>query len=73
MPPPESEPARAALFPIPRTEAGREGLRALIAQPRTALLAVDFDGTLAPIVSQAVCRAAASRRASECCARWLHR
>jgi trehalose 6-phosphate phosphatase len=54
VPPPEFEPARAraALFPIPRTEAGSDGLRALTAQPRTALVAVDFDGTLAPIVSQ---------------------
>jgi trehalose 6-phosphate phosphatase len=54
VPPPEFEPAlaRAALFPIPRTEAGDEGLRALTAQHRTALVAVDFDGTLAPIVSQ---------------------
>jgi trehalose 6-phosphate phosphatase len=52
VPPPEFEPARAALFPIPRTEAGSDGLRALIAQPRTALVAVDFDGTLAPIASQ---------------------
>jgi trehalose 6-phosphate phosphatase len=48
----ESASARAALFPIPRTEAGNDGLGALIAQHRTALLAVDFDGTLAPIVSQ---------------------
>ena len=54
MAPPEFEPARAAaaLFPIPRTQAGEEGLRTLIAQPRTALIAVDFDGTLSPIVSQ---------------------
>jgi trehalose 6-phosphate phosphatase len=54
VPPPEFEPARApaALFPIPRTEAGSDGLRALIAQPRTALVAVDFDGTLAPIVTE---------------------
>jgi trehalose 6-phosphate phosphatase len=53
VPPPESElPAPAALFPVPRTEAGSEGLWALVAQSGTALVAVDFDGTLAPIVSQ---------------------
>jgi trehalose 6-phosphate phosphatase len=39
-------------LPVPRTPAGVEGLRALIGQPGTALVAVDFDGTLAPIVSQ---------------------
>ena len=44
MPPPA--------LPVPRTEAGHEGLRALIDQPSTALVAVDFDGTLAPIVTQ---------------------
>jgi trehalose 6-phosphate phosphatase len=54
VPPPESELPRApaALFPIPRTEAGDQGLRALIAQSSTALVAADFDGTLAPIVSE---------------------
>jgi trehalose 6-phosphate phosphatase len=52
VPPPESEPARAVLLPIPRTAAGDEGLWALIAQSSTALVAVDFDGTLAPIVAQ---------------------
>ncbi len=36
---------------MPGTEAGRAGLAALIAQPRRALIAVDFDGTLAPIVA----------------------
>jgi trehalose 6-phosphate phosphatase len=44
VPPPE--------LPVPRTEAGREGLRALIDRPSTALVAVDFDGTLAPIVTE---------------------
>ena len=39
-------------LPVPRTTAGLEGLRALIGQPSTALVAVDFDGTLAPIVTQ---------------------
>lgn len=44
MPPP--------VLPVPRTQAGLEGLRALIGQPSTALVAVDFDGTLAPIVTE---------------------
>jgi trehalose 6-phosphate phosphatase len=39
-------------LPVPRTAAGREGLNALVDQPRTALVAVDFDGTLAPIVAE---------------------
>ncbi|MCU1673090.1 MAG: trehalose-phosphatase [Frankiales bacterium] len=34
----------------PRTEAGRAGLAALRADPSRALVAVDYDGTLAPIV-----------------------
>jgi trehalose 6-phosphate phosphatase len=34
------------------TAAGREGLDALLADPRGALLAVDYDGTLAPIVAR---------------------
>ncbi|MPZ61710.1 MAG: trehalose-phosphatase [Propionibacteriales bacterium] len=38
----------AALAPV--TESGRAGLAALIENPRSALLAFDFDGTLAPIV-----------------------
>ncbi|NBM16738.1 trehalose-phosphatase [Streptomyces sp. GC420] len=37
-------------LPTPATEAGREGLSALLAKPRRALVAVDFDGTLADIV-----------------------
>jgi trehalose 6-phosphate phosphatase len=35
----------------PRTEAGRAGLAALLAAPRRALVASDYDGTLAPIVA----------------------
>jgi trehalose 6-phosphate phosphatase len=35
---------------VPRTEAGRAGLAALIAEPAAGLLALDYDGTLAPIV-----------------------
>jgi trehalose 6-phosphate phosphatase len=37
-------------LPVPLTAEGRTGLAALISQPRRALVAVDFDGTLAPIV-----------------------
>jgi trehalose 6-phosphate phosphatase len=36
---------------VPRTVQGRAGLRALVDDPATALVALDFDGTLAPIVS----------------------
>jgi len=35
----------------PRTEQGRAALRALADDPSSALVALDFDGTLAPIVS----------------------
>jgi trehalose 6-phosphate phosphatase len=38
-------------LPAPQTEAGRAGLAALLANPRHALIGLDFDGTLAPIVS----------------------
>ncbi|MEV5511723.1 trehalose-phosphatase [Streptomyces flaveolus] len=37
-------------LPTPATEAGREGLDALLARPGRAVIALDFDGTLAPIV-----------------------
>lgn len=37
--------------PEPRTAAGRAGLAALLADPARALIALDFDGTLAPIVA----------------------
>jgi trehalose 6-phosphate phosphatase len=40
----------AERLPVPRTADGRDGLTALILDPRRALVAVDFDGTLAPIV-----------------------
>jgi trehalose 6-phosphate phosphatase len=36
-------------LPEPTTEAGREGLAALLAQPREALAALDYDGTLSSI------------------------
>jgi trehalose 6-phosphate phosphatase len=37
-------------LPTPATAAGRAGLAALLAEPARALIAMDFDGTLAPIV-----------------------
>lgn len=37
-------------LPTPATRAGREGLAAILADPGKAVLAFDFDGTLAPIV-----------------------
>ncbi|WP_225834002.1 trehalose-phosphatase [Streptomyces sp. NK08204] len=39
------------LLPTPLTQPGRDGLAALLASPRTATIALDFDGTLAPIVA----------------------
>lgn len=41
----------AADLPVPATQAGRAGLAALLADPAGALLGLDFDGTLAPIVA----------------------
>ncbi|MFF0386167.1 trehalose-phosphatase [Streptomyces sp. NPDC004286] len=38
-------------LPVPVTRAGRDGLRALLDRPRTAVIGLDFDGTLAPIVA----------------------
>ncbi|WP_413758397.1 trehalose-phosphatase [Streptomyces sp. MMBL 11-3] len=40
----------AASLPSPVTTAGRDGLDAILARPDKAVLAFDFDGTLAPIV-----------------------
>ncbi|MEU2586070.1 trehalose-phosphatase [Streptomyces avermitilis] len=37
-------------LPTPATPGGREGLDAILARPDRAVLAFDFDGTLAPIV-----------------------
>ncbi|MER5894702.1 trehalose-phosphatase [Streptomyces sp. NPDC001876] len=37
-------------LPTPSTQAGREGLAALLARPDRAVIALDFDGTLADIV-----------------------
>ncbi|GAA4913458.1 trehalose-phosphatase [Streptomyces coeruleoprunus] len=38
-------------LPVPKTAAGRDGLDAILARPGKAVVAVDFDGTLAPIVA----------------------
>ncbi|WP_320775730.1 trehalose-phosphatase [Streptomyces sp. CRN 30] len=38
-------------LPAPATAAGRAGLDALLARPDRAVVALDFDGTLAPIVA----------------------
>lgn len=38
-------------LPTPVTRAGRDGLEALLARPRAAVIGLDFDGTLAPIVA----------------------
>ncbi len=37
-------------LPVPGTACGRDGLAALLRAPRRALVVLDFDGTLAPIV-----------------------
>ncbi|CAL9500075.1 trehalose-phosphatase [Streptomyces sp. enrichment culture] len=44
------EPHAVPDLPTPVTRAGREGLDALLARPGEALIGLDFDGTLAPIV-----------------------
>lgn len=38
-------------LPTPATTAGRDGLRAILDEPRRAVIGLDFDGTLAPIVA----------------------
>ncbi|MBB1246694.1 trehalose-phosphatase [Streptomyces durbertensis] len=38
-------------LPVPVTAAGRTGLDALLARPSDSVVALDFDGTLAPIVA----------------------
>jgi len=40
------------VLPDPRTATGRLGLAAVVADPARAVVAVDYDGTLAPIVSR---------------------
>jgi trehalose 6-phosphate phosphatase len=42
----------AAMLPESRTEAGAAGLAAIIAEPARAIIATDYDGTLAPIVER---------------------
>jgi len=39
-------------LPVPSTTAGRAGLAALLADPARALIGLDFDGTLSPIVPE---------------------
>ncbi|BBC34279.1 hypothetical protein SGFS_055730 [Streptomyces graminofaciens] len=39
-----------ATLPTPTTAAGRDGLEAILADPGRTVVALDFDGTLAPIV-----------------------
>jgi trehalose 6-phosphate phosphatase len=56
VPDPQNQPERGRSpappgpLPTPRTEAGRAGLAALLADPGRSLIGLDFDGTLAPIV-----------------------
>ncbi|CAL9534519.1 Trehalose-phosphate phosphatase [Streptomyces sp. enrichment culture] len=47
---PDVTPDPQAPLPAPATEAGREGLDGLLADPGRAVIALDFDGTLAEIV-----------------------
>jgi trehalose 6-phosphate phosphatase len=37
-------------IPVPTTPEGKEGLATLLAEPRRSVVALDFDGTIAPIV-----------------------
>ncbi|WP_255954529.1 trehalose-phosphatase [Streptomyces odontomachi] len=48
---PAASAGSAPAVPEPATEAGRSGLAALLADPARAVIAFDFDGTLAPIVA----------------------
>ncbi|MFI1383239.1 trehalose-phosphatase [Embleya sp. NPDC020886] len=41
-----------SMLPEPTTTAGRTGLAALLGEPARAVVALDFDGTLAPIVDR---------------------
>ncbi|QDY77474.1 trehalose-phosphatase [Streptomyces qinzhouensis] len=47
---PDASPSPAHGLPRPSTPAGRDGLAALLARPEKAVIALDFDGTLAEIV-----------------------
>lgn len=47
----QADPSKTSTpLPTPATQAGRDGLDAILARPERAVLAFDFDGTLAPIV-----------------------
>jgi trehalose 6-phosphate phosphatase len=46
-----AEAAASLPVPVPVTDAGREGLEAILSRPGRAVIALDFDGTLAPIVA----------------------
>ncbi|MGW0330457.1 trehalose-phosphatase [Streptomyces sp. NPDC003011] len=46
-----AEAAASLPVPVPVTDAGREGLEAILSRPERAVIALDFDGTLAPIVA----------------------
>ncbi|HEX3488698.1 MAG TPA: trehalose-phosphatase [Streptosporangiaceae bacterium] len=50
--PDSQERDRRAALPVPSTPEGRAGLAALLADPARALIGLDFDGTLAPIVPE---------------------
>jgi trehalose 6-phosphate phosphatase len=45
-----ADPIPGSRLPVPATPEGRAGLAALLADPGRAVVALDFDGTLAPIV-----------------------
>ncbi|SDL17477.1 trehalose-phosphatase [Streptomyces indicus] len=47
---PDRTPGRTPDLPTPSTPAGRDGLAALVEHPGRAVIALDFDGTLAEIV-----------------------
>ena len=49
--PRDSPPSPHAGLPVPSTPQGQAGLAALLAAPARALIGLDFDGTLAPIVA----------------------
>ena len=51
-------------LPTPQTAEGRAGLAALLAAPAQALIALDFDGTLAPIVEEPAAARATTAAAS---------